>query len=84
MGRIRIDNPDGDANDTIRIVGGIVAGTYDLVDPDDVDTVIGFLNDIVLQRRVRIVSTAGETTSTAIVQVNEDGAAYAINSWVID
>ena len=83
MGRIQIDNPNGDTNDTIEIVGGIVAGTYALND-DDVDTVLGFLNDIVLQRRVRIVSRAGETTSTAIVQVNEDGAAYAINSWVVD
>ena len=83
MGRVRVDNPHGDANDSIHIGGGVVAGTYEMND-DDVDTVIGFFNDIVLQRRVRITSTAGDTSSIAVVQVNEDGAAYAINSWVID
>ena len=43
----------------------------------------GFKNDIVLQRKVRIVATARQITATAIVQVNEDGAKIRINSWVI-
>ena len=64
------------------MVGGIISGTYDLNDDDD-DTVIGFLNDIVLQRKVRITSVAGNARSVAVVQVNEDGD-YAINSWVVN
>jgi hypothetical protein len=45
---------------------------------------IGFRNNIVLQRKVRIVATAGNATATAIVQINEDGASYAINAWVVN
>ncbi len=37
---------------------------------------IGFKNDIVLQRKVKIVATARNITAVAIVQVNEDGAKY--------
>jgi hypothetical protein len=44
---------------------------------------IGFKNDIVLQRKVRIVSVAKNVTSTAVVEVNEDGAGFAVNSWVV-
>lgn len=83
MGRIRIQNPATDANDSVELIGGVLSGTFD-IDDADVDSVVGFRNDIVLQRKVRIVSTAGNATSTAVVQVNEDGAAYAINSWVVD
>ena len=83
MGRIRIDNPEADENDRVEIVGGVIAGTYDLVDPNDDDTIIGFFNDIVLQRKVRIVSTAGNITSTAVVQINEDST-YRVNSWVVN
>jgi hypothetical protein len=37
-----------------------------------------------VQRKFRIVSTtdAGNETSTAVVQVNQNGA-YAINSWEV-
>ena len=83
MGRIRVDNPETDELDRVEIVGGVIAGTYDLVDPNDDDTVIGFFNDIVLQRKVRIVSTAGNITSTAVVQINEDST-YRVNSWVVN
>lgn len=83
MGRIRIDNPSGDGDDMIEMIGGVLAGTFDVVDDLDTESVVGFRNDIVLQRRIRIVSTAGSSRSTAVVQINEDGAGYAINSWVI-
>ena len=49
--------------------------------PGTVD--IGFLETVV-QRKFRIVSTtdAGHETSTAVVQVNQNGA-FAINSWEV-
>lgn len=84
MGRIAIDNPSGDASDLVALVGGVVAGTIDVVDSGDVDSVVGFRNDVVLQRKLQIVSRAGTATSTAVVQINEDGAGFAINSWVLD
>lgn len=85
MGRIAVDNPSGDP---VSMSGGVLTGTFDVVDAREVagvaDTVpVGFRNDIVLQRKVRIVSTAGSSQSVAIVQVNEDGAAYAVNEWSI-
>jgi hypothetical protein len=86
MGRVAINNDDGD---DISIKGGIMAGTFDVVDsrapdPSPPDSLpIGFKNDIVLQRKVRITATARNITAIAIVQVNEDGAAYRINSWVV-
>ena len=49
-------------------------GTFDIDDarataaPDSIP--IGFKNNIVLQRRIRIVSVAGNVRSTAIVEVN--------------
>jgi hypothetical protein len=85
MGRITVDNPNGDP---VSLSGGVLTGTFDVVDGREVagvdDTVpIGFRNDIVLQRKVRIISTAGTSQSIAIVQVNEDGAAYAVNDWSV-
>jgi hypothetical protein len=83
MGRLAITNRDGDA---IKINGGVLAGTFDVVDdraagPGSLP--IGFKNDIVLQRKVKIIATARSITAVAVVQVNEDGAKIRINSWVI-
>ena len=85
MGRIEITNPDGDP---VALNGGVLAGTFGVVDGREVpgspgSLPIGFSNDIVLQRTIRITSTAGNARSVAIVQINEDGAGYAINSWVV-
>lgn len=85
MGRLQVDNPNGD---DIRMIGGVVAGTFDVVDSrgstgEAGSVPIGFLNEIVLQRTVRIVSRAGNAVSNAVVQVNEDGARFAVNSWSI-
>jgi hypothetical protein len=83
QGRLRVDNPNGLG---VRIAGGVLAAQYDVVDaratgPQSVD--IGFLVSVV-QRKFRIVSTSnsGPETSTAVVQVNQNGA-YAINSWEV-
>lgn len=84
MGRIHVENPNGY---DVRINGGVMSGTFDVSDSRDTGVAgslpIGFKNDIVLQRKVRIVSRAKNVTSTAIVEVNEDGAGYAVNSWVV-
>jgi hypothetical protein len=85
MGRLAISNPDRDG---LSLKGGVLAGTFDVVDARAVVGVadslpIGFKNDIVLQRKVKIVATARNITAIAIVQVNEDGVGYRVNSWVI-
>jgi hypothetical protein len=84
MGRVHVDNPN---SYDVRINGGVMAGTFDITDGRATGTAgsvpIGFKNDIVLQRKVRIVSVAKNVTSTAIVEVNEDGAGFAVNSWVV-
>lgn len=85
MGRIHVDNPDGDS---VRIAGGVLSGTFDVDDARLVtgaagSVPVGFINDIVLQRKVSVRSTAENITATAVVQVNEDGAGYAINAWIV-
>jgi hypothetical protein len=83
QGRIAIDNPHGHE---IRMAGGVLAARFDVVDarangPQSVP--VGFI-EAVVQRKFRIVSTtsSGHERSTAIVQVNQNGA-YAINSWEV-
>jgi hypothetical protein len=85
MGRVAITNPD---RDNVSINGGLLAGTFDVADARAVVGVadslpFGFKNDIVLQRKVRIVATARNITAVAVVQLNEDGAQYRVNSWVV-
>lgn len=85
MGQVRVVNPEGY---DIRINGGVLAGTFAIADARDDGLTpgslpIGFKNDIVLQRKVRIVTTAGNVRSTAIVELNEDGAGYAVNTWTV-
>lgn len=84
MGRIGVDNPNGL---DINITGGVVTGTFDVNDSREDLAVpgsvpIGFKNDIVLQREVRLTSRAGNITSVAVAKINEDGAAYALSAWV--
>ena len=87
MGRIDVTGVSPTARSAVKINGGVLAGTYSVdawMRTDPADTVpIGFTNDVVLQRKVQIVSRAGNATSTAIVQINEDGADYAVNAWAI-
>jgi hypothetical protein len=84
MGVVKVTNPTGKA---VTIAGGVLAAQYVIADsragsPAVAQSVpIGFLESIV-QRTFRIVSTNGLTKSTAVVQVNQNGA-YAINSWEV-
>ncbi len=79
QGRVNVNNPNGLA---VRIAGGLLASQIDVVDSRP-EPEIGFL-DTVVQRKLRIVSTTteGVETSTAVVQVNQNGA-YAVNSWKV-
>ena len=65
------------------MVGGITAASFDVTDTRAAPVPIGLKDGIVL-RKFKIVSTtnAGAETSTAIVQVKEQGA-YGINSWEV-
>lgn len=79
----RVNNP---FSRNVRIAGGVLAAQYDVLDgrgsgPGTVD--IGFIETIV-QRKFKIVSTTpnGREQSTAIVQVNQNGA-YAVNTWEV-
>ena len=79
QGRIKVVNTQ--AHD-VEIVGGVMAAMFDVVDaraagPGTVK--IGY-EATAIQRKMQIVSTAGGTTSTAVVQINQNGA-WAVNSW---
>lgn len=83
QGRLLVNNPRG--FDVVS-AGGVLAAQFTVTDgrasgPQTVD--IGFLESVV-QRKFRIVSTAnnGREISTAVVQVNQNGA-YAVNSWEV-
>ncbi len=83
QGHLLVNNPRGF---DVKIAGGVLAAQFTISDgraagPSTVP--IGFLESVV-QRKFRIVSTLsdGPTKSTAVVQVNQNGA-YAINSWEV-
>jgi hypothetical protein len=83
QGHLLVNNPRGF---DVKIAGGVLAAQFSISDgratgPSTVP--IGFLESVV-QRKFRIVSTLsdGPTKSTAVVQVNQNGA-YAINSWEV-
>lgn len=83
QGRLLVHNPHGH---DVRMAGGVLAARFDVTDaratgPQTVP--VGFIEAIV-QRKFRIVSTtpSGNERSTAVVQINQNGA-YAINSWAV-
>jgi hypothetical protein len=86
QGSFRLNNPQGHQ---VGTTGGILAAAFDVIDirsgmPAQPESVpIGYLESIV-QRTFRIVTTlaGGAEVSTAVVQVNQNGA-YAVNSWVV-
>ena len=84
QGRVLVaTSPGATANKQISIGGGVLAATLE-VSPDRPSSfALGLVNPVVLQT-LKIVSTTTtgtpRVTSTAIVQVKENGA-YAINSW---
>jgi len=83
QGRFRVINPHGSA---VVMTGAVLAAQFDISDDrshDGGSVPIGMTAAIV-QRKFRIVSSiAGvKEKSTAVVQVNQNGA-YAINTWEV-
>ncbi len=80
QGRVSLDNP---RNLDVRISGGVLASQIDVVDGRPAPIPVGLVESVV-QRKLRIVSriAGSPEVSTAIVQVNQNGA-YAINSWEV-
>jgi hypothetical protein len=73
-----------EANKNIRIDGGVIAAQLQVSINRPAQLTLGLINPVV-QRVLQIVSvSAGSpgSVSTAIVQVNENGA-YAVNSWEV-
>lgn len=85
QGRFNLNNPN--ALD-VEMRGAVLAAEFDVVDariqpPTAPSIPVGFVETEV-QRKFRLVTSSnrGHETSTAIVQVNQNGA-YAINSWEV-
>jgi hypothetical protein len=76
MGRIEVNDGAAAGTHSIGFKGGVIAGSYEV--PDTAR--IGYSPDYVLQRKIRLTSTAGRSTSVALVQVNESGY-FGVNSW---
>lgn len=77
-------NAAGVANKNIRIDGGVVAAQLQVSATRPAQLTMGLINPVV-QRVLQIVSVSAGSpgaVSTAIVQVNENGA-YAVNSWEV-
>lgn len=95
MGILRINNPNGlgtgSDGSTVGISGGVLAAAFRVNDgrenagDGDLTVPIGLINPVV-QRTFKIttvtMSGAPRVTSTAVVQINQNGA-YAINSWEV-
>ncbi|MGB0113853.1 MAG: fibronectin type III domain-containing protein, partial [Ilumatobacteraceae bacterium] len=79
QGRFNVANPNGQS---VRVAGGVLAAQID-VDDTRAAPPIGFV-DTIAQRKLKIVSVSsgGGETSTAVVQINQNGA-YAVNSWEV-
>ena len=84
QGRVVVNTAAGaEANKNVSIGGGILAATIEVSSARPATFALGLVNPVVLQTfKIVSVTTAGTpvVTSTAIVQVKENGA-YAVNSW---
>lgn len=72
------------ANKNVRIDGGVIAAQLQVSANRPAQLTMGLINPVV-QRVLQIVSVSAGSpgaVSTAIVQVNENGA-YAVNSWEV-
>jgi hypothetical protein len=69
---------------TVRIYGGILAGSLEL-SPDVPEVLeVGYRNPVTMRTfKIESVSSKTGVSSTAIVQIKENGV-YAINSWWFD
>jgi hypothetical protein len=86
QGRLSVITAAGfEANKTVSVGGGVLAGTMEVSDARPATFEFGLLNPVVLLT-LKIVSTttAGTpvVTSTAVVQVKENGA-NVVNSWFV-
>lgn len=84
QGRVVLNTaPGAEVNKNIAIGGGVLAATLEVSPARPATFALGLVNPVVLQT-FKIVSTTSTgtpiVTSTAIVQVKENGA-YAVNSW---
>jgi hypothetical protein len=84
QGRVVITTAAGaESNKDVSIGGGILAATVEVSPARPATFELGLVNPVVLQTfKIVTTTTAGTpvVTSTAIVQVKENGA-YAVNSW---
>ena len=77
MGRITIDNSDGDP---VSFTGGVVAARM-VGDDSRSPLPYGYVPSVIMQRTIRLTATAGNVRSNAIVKVNSD-TSYGILRWV--
>ncbi len=86
QGRLSVVNPGAGPEHAVSLTGGVVAGSMfvDELSAGVPESTIGFENTV-LQRTIRLRATtgSGRVTSTAVIQINESGVDYAINSWVV-
>jgi hypothetical protein len=86
QGRLSVITAAGfEANKTVSVGGGVLAGTMEVSDARPATFEFGLLNPVVLLT-LKIVSTTTSgspvVTSTAVVQVKENGA-NVVNSWFV-
>ena len=83
--RVNVSTAAAAANKNVQISGGVLAGSFAVSAVRPSTFVFGMLNPIVQKLfRIITVTSSGKpvVTSSAIVQVNENGA-YAVNSWAV-
>ncbi|CAB4536862.1 MAG: hypothetical protein F2534_00250 [Actinobacteria bacterium] len=84
QGRVVVTTAPGtDAGKDVSIGGGVLASSIEVSPVRPATFELGLVNPIVMHTLKIVTSTTGGTpvvTSTAIVQVKENGA-YAVNSW---
>lgn len=86
QGRLVVNtSPGAEANKTISIGGGVLAGTMEISTARPATFEFGLVNPVVLLTLKIVTTTTAGTpvvTSTAVVQVKENGA-NKVNSWQI-
>ena len=85
QGLLRVTTAGGaEANKTINIAGGVLASSIEVGGTPPAKWKLGLSNPVVQQTFKIVTQSNGSprVVSTAIVQVNQNGA-YAINSWAV-
>jgi hypothetical protein len=83
QGRLSVNNT---GNQNVQLTGGMVTGTMDIAPATGApgSLPIGFRNQVIMQRTIRLVSRANNATSTMVVQINANSLDFRVNSWVIE